>query len=663
MEFADVDALVSFAVKASLPKWQKELYKKYRRDIQVHSKGELFYKIDRLFPNEQPDSKWHRLLSFEPITRASFWKGVNNIIEIFQNSSYTAEASEETVNYITKHNWDNKNLFSFFLDEWTRMALSEDANGLIVVYPPEYLKDYPETPAVSFIGSEHIERNKKDIVIFISEFESEKDYTLETTKISAESFFDPKINMPNVRLSEENTFSKTLEIKVTRKVLHVFTNGVGGVADGMYRLEQDAKDPQIYNWKFYKSVKPFIPVTEVGGVRGERKEINESFFQGCVPMGNLALLQHSQHTAVNFIFAFPRMSEIATPCDNPDCNFGYEVCEKNDHFPDGKKPCPKCHGLGETSNQTPYKVYLKKVDPAQSKEEAAYINADDVKFYTPEVAILNYSKDEWKGYLEEMERALFIQQIIKTGNVESYKSKEVDLKDKYSFLKRIAKVFYEKMRFVVQCYENNLTRVANEVAINTPFSFAIVSEAEAFEALNNILQSNAPIVVKANQVEMFINKFISQSSPIRKAYNVLKLVDKLLFYPLTEIQAMKSNNVITPDQWAIHAFAYPVLIEMYNLDPQLFSIDIDKVAEKLLTELEKYKPEPVQMLGDVLKDKFAPPQIKPGSKVKIIPGREKNGSHAGKSFTVGSVNGNKLSLTDAGGKNVDGYTNTDITNA
>lgn len=67
--FNDVKELVKFATQESLKDWQKKLYKKYRNELQVHSKGEIFYKIDRLFPNEQLESKLHRVLAFEPITK------------------------------------------------------------------------------------------------------------------------------------------------------------------------------------------------------------------------------------------------------------------------------------------------------------------------------------------------------------------------------------------------------------------------------------------------------------------------------------------------------------------------------------------------------------------------------------------------------------------
>lgn len=602
--FLDVLKLISFAITADLPGWQKKLFAKSRDELQVHSKGELFYKIDRLFPNELPESKQHRILAFEPITKQSFWKGVTNVIEIFQNSSYTAEASEKTVKLIIQDTWENKNFFSFFLDEWTKAALSEDPNSLCVVYPPEYIKQNPTIQQVQFISSEFIKYIGAEGYIFVSIEESEKDYTLEDTKVWTERFYDPKIERLNLRETAEKTYSQKLTAKITREVRHLFTE------NGFYRMEQQKDNLDKWDWKFYPSKTKFIPVTTAGGKKGKTKDVQDGLFERCVPMGNLALLQHSQHTAVNFSFSFPRMSELVGDCDYELCNFGFVVCDISNEWPEGKKPCPKCHGSGETSNQSPYKVKLKKFNTSGTGDNS-HLEHDDWKFYTPDVAILDYSKGEWRDYLEEFEKALFINQQVKTGDQPSAKSKETDLKDKYSFLKTIAKVFYDRLRFAIQCIENYEVGSPNQVTVTTPFSFAIVTETEAFETLNNILNSNVTVLVKANQIELFINKFISQSSPIKKAFNILKIVDKLLYYSLSDITVMKSNMIATREQWVIHAFAYPLLVQMIHEDPESFTQQtVEVISKKLLEDLKPYQQQSDTSLKAAIQEKLNPPTNK-----------------------------------------------------
>lgn len=597
MIFIDDDALVSFVTKAQLPDWQTKLFSKYRNEIQVHSKGQLFYKIDRLFPNENPLSKDHRLLSFEPITKSSFNKGITNIMRIFGNSSYTCEASEETMKVITEHNFDDKNLFSYFLDQWVSNALALDPNSLIVTYPPDFIKD-KTFDQVIFIKSDNIVYFDSDTFIFRSEEESDVKYEVETIRINNEIFFDTSINSLNLRETVANSYSEIITTKFVRTVYHAF------VQDKFYRIEQGIENPNAYTLTTFSMPFATPPVIFAGGMRAENRTY-ESFLATFVPFGNLALLQHSQHTAVNFIYSFPRMSEIQSPCENELCHNGLVDCEVSEIFPEGKCPCKVCRGTGYTSVQSPYKTYVKRYDPTGLTEDnKALLEADDVKFYTPDVGILNYSKEEWKDYLEMAEMAIYVQQKVQTGNVESAKSKEVDLTELYAFLMRIAKTFYDRLRFVIQQFENYTVSNPAQVTVNIPFSFAILSEQEAFDALNTILSSNAPSIIKGNQVETFILKFVSQSSPIAKAYNVLKLVDVLLLKNDNEISTLKANNIVTAEQWSIHTFSYPVLMQMYEGNRDLFDQEAERIAEQLNLQLQQYKP-PASALASALQNRFA----------------------------------------------------------
>lgn len=601
MIFTDVNAVVSFAVSAKLPDWQTKLFKKYREEVQVHSKGQLFYKIDRLFPNEHPWSKEHRILAFEPVTKGSFNKGLTNIMRIFSNSSYTCEASEETMQLITKPTFDNKNLFSYFLEQWSINALANDPNSLIVVYPPDFIKD-KSFDQVLFVKSDNIVYYDDTTFIFKSEEESEVKYELESVvAVQNEYFFDASIGRTNIREAISNSYNETLSTTFLRTTYHAFSG------NKFYRIEQDKNNSSLYNTTTYTLPGKIPPVSFAGGVRAQNG-VFESFMSPFVHFGNLALLQHSQHTAVNFVFSFPRMSEIQSECENPECYDGWVECAISDKYPEGKMPCSQCHGTGYAAVQSPYKTYVKKqnaVGPEQDNRTT--LEAPSVQFYTPDTGILDYSKNEWRDYLEMAEMAIFIQQKVDTGNVESAKKAELNLNEFYAFLRRIAQSFYNGLRFVIQCEENYSVKSPAQVTVNIPFSFAILSEDEAFDALNKILTSPAPAIIKGNQVEAFILKFVSQSSPVKKAYNVLKLVDLLLLKNDNEINLLKSNNIITAEQWSIHTFAYPVLMNMYQEDENLFEQDADVIAEQLKTELVNYNPKAPQVvdLKTQLQNRFA----------------------------------------------------------
>lgn len=591
MRFENVSDIVSFvASKAkTLPQWQRELFSQYREEVQVHSNGLLFYKVDRLFPNEHPDSKAHRILAFEAITKGSFWKGVNNVTRVFQNSSYSVEASENTVAHVTSHNFDKQNLFSFFLKKWCETALANDPNAVVVVYPFEFMQG-KKFSQVSFISSEHIEYQDDETVVFISEEESEKRYENSTGRTVTATVYDQALDRPNIvelNMSEaKNTYTKITEVKWVRRVYHVFTDM------GFYRIAESEEGNGEYTYEFYMHNKNFMPVFKVGGMEAA-KGVARSFFSVFCPFGNLALLQHSQHTAVNFMFSFPRMSEIETPCEQWDCKGkGYVVVDISDAYPDGKKQCAVCRGTGYSTKQSPYKTYQRRFEPDKfDNGTISALNFDDVKFYTPDTNILNYSKKEWKDYLDLAEQAVYVPQEIMTGQVQSAKSKDIDRDDRYNFHSAIGKVFYDCLRNVIQAYEVYMNARPVEVAVNIPFSMAIENEMDTFEALQTILASDAPIVIKANKIETFINKFVSQSSPVRRFFNILKKVDLLLFYSDSQIAAQKIGGVVNMEQWAKHVYSFPVLSQMYYADRAIFDLDDDAIIKKLEAELKPLIPD------------------------------------------------------------------------
>lgn len=597
LKFSSEKELVSFVINKKLPEWQAELFKQNADAVQVHSQGQIFYKIDQLFPNEQQESKDHRILAFESVTEPSFGRAANNVSRIFKNSSYTVEASDKTLQHALAPLYEGQSFYQWFLDHWVAVALKEDANARIVFYPPEYT-GYKSQPC-EFISSEHIKHLSEDLVIFVSEKESEVTYELEKCPVTSEKFYDQSINGINFRDVKKNTFTPKIKTVIKRSVYHVFYKG-----DGFYRIEQlDKKGPnnEDYSIEHFPIKVDFMPVIDAGGDKTSKK-VNKSFLHPFVPFGNLALLQHSQHTAVNFMFSFPKMSELQTPCDDINCQVGWVSCEtEEDRTKFGeRKPCLRCGGTGYMVNQTPYKMYIKKFDSQAMEGEQKYLEIDDVKYYTPDVAILNYSKQEWKDYLEEAEKAVYVSQRIKTGNVEAAKSKEIDREDLYSFLARVGQVYFSRLRFGLQCFENYLVNSPVKVAVNPPYSFAILSEGEAFTELKDLLSSNVPVMLKASQVEGFINKFVSQSSPIRRFVDVLRLVDPLLYYTNGEIAGFKASNIVSAEQYSVHVFAYPVLQKMYFQDKNLFLSEIDSIVDKVNTELVQYKPkEPT-----TIKDKF-----------------------------------------------------------
>lgn len=578
----EIAKVLKMSFEAKMPGWKQEYMERICRNLQVHTKGLLFSKVDTLFPHEHPDSKAHCVNTYEPITKGSIWKGINGIIRIFYSSSFVISASDNTLELINDDWFEGKNLFSYFLDEWADNAIATDPNMLCAVYPEDAGGD-----RIRFIRSEHIKLISDEMIVFISEDESEKEYGVQDSVVKREVFYDSAIDSVNARTVVEKTYNQHLFVKITKAVYHVFTK------DYFIRFSQvgTSFDYEIIYFQKQLTALPAFPLSGVNLIL----DINESFVAPFIPFGNLSLLQHRNHRAVDLMFSYPRMSEIQTPCDNLSCVDG------KSHDQEGNETiCSRCKGSGYVTVQSPYKVYQKKIDTGLSDPETVkqLLAAPPVDFHTPDVSILNYSKDSWKEYLNMAEEAIFVQQKKMTGNVESAEAKKIDKEAEYAWFLNISKAFNTDLTKVIQAIEEYMNASPVTVSIDQPSSFAIVTEIEAFEALDAIISSDMPIFIKSQKVENFINKYVSKSSPVVKALKVLKRVDPLLFYTNRDVATFKSNGIVDSRAWAIHVYAYPVLMKLYDEDDLLFDQDERQIAEKVLNNIP-------ELPGGDLKDRLS----------------------------------------------------------
>ena len=581
LQEVDINKIIRSVTLATLPEWKRKYYEQLCTNLQVHTKGLLFAKVDTLFPNEHPDSKAHCVNTYEPITKGSVWKAINDISRIFSNSSFSVSSSDVTAKAIEANSFESNNLFNWFLTKWIENAVASDANGWCAVYPAEYVKLYGGDQ-VRFIKSEHLRLASKDMVAFVSEGESKTEQTTEEAVVSREIFHDPNIGMANAKTTVVKTYNKKVKTKILSPVYHVFTPAY------LLRFWKEDEAKEVYSYKLFpfKNKDKAIPCFEAGGVEVE-EGINESFVAPFIPFGNLALLQHRNHRAVDLMFSYPRMSEVEVPCVA-----GCIENKANGTYLIGDQACKTCKGSGFISVQSPYKVYRKRIESGLMTDEQtkAVLNTDPVSFHTPEVGILTYSKDSWKEYLRMAEEAVFVYQKKVGADAESFESKMVDMEGKFAWLLVLSKAYFRVLRQVVQSMENYLSASPVEVSIEEPTSFAILTESEAFAFLNIIVSSDAPIYIKHQHIENFVHKFISKSSPIVKALRILKKVDPLLFYSDKSVQTFKSNSAIRPETWTTHIYAYPVLMQLYEDDKKLFEKNDKAIIDLLKKTIVQFSP-------------------------------------------------------------------------
>jgi hypothetical protein len=588
----DVPLLIRAAQAYKLPQWKKDFLQKVRDQLQVHTKGQLFSKIDTLFPNEHPDSKAHCVATYEPITKGSIWKGINNLYRIFSNSSFTIDVGEELRQWIEDYEYEGENLLSHFVKMWLHKAVAEDPNGIFVVYPPDWAAENKVQPLV-FVRSEFIRgcgttADGQPWIAFCSERDSKIDYVVENLIIRREFYrdYEELEGAVNARTFTEHTYNDRIVPKVKDEVIHLLTpDGIIQYKTSDLNLENNEINYKLIQFQDTLSCLPAFPG---GGPIAEKGEepLFESFVGSFIPFGNLALLQHRNHRAVDLTFSYPRMSELQMPCDK--CTDGRRSHRKaiTAENPLGLVDCERCRGTGFVTVQSPYKTYRRKYDPNDAGNNE-HLKTAPVEFYSPDVAIIQYSKEAWKEYLEKAEEAIFIQQKQQTGNVESAKSKELNLDELYSWLLNVSSTFYGNLRHLLQALEEHLSTSPITCSVEKPYSFAILTEEEAFQALTNILDSDAPVFIKGNRIDEFVAKFISKNSPIVKMLVILKQYDLLLLYGTVDIQAYKAANVITQSMWTKHVVGYPLLISLYIQDKTILDQEPQAVMDILDAEIAK----------------------------------------------------------------------------
>lgn len=576
----EIRKIIKQVESGNIPDWKKTYCKRLCENLQVHTKGLIFSKVNTLFPNEHPDSKDHCVGTYEPITKGSVWKGINDIIRIFSNSGFSFSASTETIQFVQDNNFEDDNLFNWFIEKWNEWAVATDSNAWCAVYPPEYT-ELRGGDLIRFVKNEHLCFESDDMVAFVSEEESQTESTLVDSEVNTEIFPDKSIGRMNSRSIVNKTYNQKISVTVKVKTYHVFRK------DAFIRLYKENASDQSYTYEiFYFSENDMIHAFPVGGSE-LYPGINESFVAPFIPFGNKCILAHRNHNAVDLMFSYPRMSEVETPCD--------AGCAENDEkvFMLGNHVCHKCNGSGYITVQSPYKVYRKRLEVGLNDPDVirTALGTPPVEFYTPDVGILTYSKDNWKDYLRMAEEAIFVVTKKFSGDAESADAKRIDNENKYSWLANISKVFFSCLRKVVQSIEDYIVPSPVEVSIEAPTSFAILTESEAFATLNMILISNAPVFVKAQQIENFVSKFVSKSSPVIKALRILKRIDPLLFYSNGEVQTFKSNSTIKLETWTNHIYAYPVLMQMYEEDKQLFEKSDKAIITELTSKIDELRPE------------------------------------------------------------------------
>jgi hypothetical protein len=75
----------------------KDDFNNKRYQTQVHSVGYVYDKVVSLFPNEEKGNTQFVIDSYEPITKGSFWRGIDNLKRVFNKTSINTVGNSNTL--------------------------------------------------------------------------------------------------------------------------------------------------------------------------------------------------------------------------------------------------------------------------------------------------------------------------------------------------------------------------------------------------------------------------------------------------------------------------------------------------------------------------------------------------------------------------------------
>lgn len=540
-----IEAIVN--KKVNVPEWQRKEWNRLKDELQVHTQGHFFMKSIDLYRQEPADGKEYAIRSYEPITKSSINRGLIDLSRVFLS---TATNISLPVNRIDQA----KKTIQEYVEKFVDVAQALDPNTVAVAVDGQ----------IKYVQSGDILAIDKDFVLFIDRDNSDFEMIE-----SPRQYFSAKADDKKVI-----SFVKFYEPQYNGKKTYILSNKFQTVT---LTKEKGSKDFDVtFNVKNSSDIKPYVAL----GVKIIGENVRESAVHNFIPFGNMCLLHHKTHRQIEALFGYPRMTEIETPCNNPDCYNGKVICKDPAKLELAGNPqilyesCDSCNGTGSISLQSLWRIYKRKVESTRPANETG-LEVPSVQFHLPPVEALERTNDMWKELLELAEKAIFIRDKKETGNTESASAKEKDLQDKYNALQKVAEVYYSGLETLLSALFESV------VTIERPVSMAVMGETEAFELLEKISASKAPVFIKNAHLENFLKRYVSASNPVIKAVELLKKIDLFLFYSNEELQQLSDMGVLSAEDKIIHYYAYPILMQLFYNNPDIFNL---AGTEKLLNE-------------------------------------------------------------------------------
>lgn len=550
---------------------ERILWRKYRKEIDVHAQGYLLRKIMELRPNENDDSLQNRLLNYEPITTPHWVEAITRIQRIISASSVDVQESPITSDYVKGGNFDGLSLYDFFALNICEKTIN-NPNGLIAVYPIDIAKEKGINP-IQFVEDREIVYFDGKTAVFLCLNESDFTTTYDTKDNHQESIYKS---------------AKTYNIEIRRifrkAVYHVFTQTE-------FATVEQSENSDKWTGTAFKTGLDFCPVMQLGGEKTPIPFVYKSFFHNAIHYGNKALNRASDDDAVQSMYAYPIVEMSSDECHV--CNgLGYTKKSKGGFGVSYEQTtCETCKGSGEIVVRSPYKVMMRKRQ--KSNTDPIDNNVESVRFYNPDIGILTHSADNWQQYLDKYKRCLYLIDRRDTKGVESGSSIEQQYAPLYDFLHKIGLTLFGNLEVILTALQKYLDPEAEKPTVTRPISYHLIEEGEAFNVLATFLSGATPLYLRRQYIKNFVSKYIGMSSPILRVIEAMENIDPFFYYTLEEKTSIKMTGAMNQEQYVFTVGAFGVMGQVLA-DPANKEATKEQLAEKIKAEISKWKIDPVQ---------------------------------------------------------------------
>jgi hypothetical protein len=546
---------------------QRRQWRKIAREIDVHAKGYLLPKVKELRPNEHSKSMENRLMKYEPITTPFWYEALVKMKRIILASSADVRINDKTADYIHGDNFDGLALYDYFAVKATEQVIN-NPNGLTCIYPFKYAEKY-KTPLIGFIDWDNIVYINRDAVIYLSESESDINYTYTDTEKEGITY-----NTPRTRT-------------VVKAVYHIFT--VWGDFARVYDRSFDDKT-KTGEWSFeaFKMPLKTMPCFQNGGIEVE-PYVFKSFFHNAIGYGNKVLDTASDNDAVNAMHNYPKFAEMVDDCEATGCNRGKVTYTRPDGVTDFKN-CDTCQGTGKMVVMSPYKGYA--IPRPQNNTEPNAPNIPPLQYIAPPVDNLIHSGTVWKDHLEIFIKCLHVIGRKDTKAAESGASLEKQFEPLYDFMHNVGLTLYNNLELILKAIQGQLTPSDAPPSVTRPISYHLVEEQEAFTVLSTVLEKDMPIALRRQSIRNFISKYIGIKSPLLKFFEVLESIDPFLYYSHGQKAGLKNTGGMNGNQYRVSVAGFGVMVQLMN-EEKYRDADSETIKNEILARVGAFEVDEV----------------------------------------------------------------------